>query len=176
MEAYSRFYDKEWERRAELQEAAGAPLTVLTLLGGTLWYMFSHVTFGEPVSAALFLVFSILGTCFYVQACWHVYHAYSGQVYKRLPLPSELKAYHKELLSRHVAVGNKAEAADRDFAAFLEESYIAAGDVNSQNNVEGGAQLFEANGALARAVALLAIGAIPFAINIRLTAGPLCDS
>jgi hypothetical protein len=176
---YKGLYDAEWSRRAEIHQAAGIPIGVLTLLAGAIVflerdYMPTHTWLDLAFASAL-----ILASLGFLISAFMLVRCLFGWRYRRIPWPSQVRKYHEEWnaykQARPEVDGTPREALN----GLLIECYIDAADINSVNNVNSGEYLFKANRALIVALIFFALAIIPVVVapaSIKVVSGrPLME-
>jgi hypothetical protein len=159
-------YEAEWERRDHLQAAASVPLGVLTLLGSAMVFLVQKFdATGTWMAVTFWLAWGIAGAA-YAIAVYMLVRSYFGYMYRRLPLPSQLRTYESDFTAYMASLRSADPAVlRRDLEEHLASAYIDAVDRNAVNNINRGAYLHKANAASVVALVFTAISAVPVAIH-----------
>ena len=154
-------YDQELTRREHLQGAIATPLSMLTLLGGTVGILFPrlpHHVAGPFWVAAVALALAAASLGYGVYA---LVRSYVGYMYEGLPLAGPLFEYRKALMEYYSAKDGRAEDGEREFDKLIDERRVAAATRNATHNIRRGAFLHHANIAIVVTALLVAVASAP---------------
>ena len=168
VEFYKGQYDSEWQRRDQLQSASSLPVAVLTLLGSSAIVMADRFEAVDRFSSALFWIALGVAIVCGISGIYVLAKSYYGYMYRRIPLPSLLQEYERELRKYYSAEASASEAAiQKEVNDHLVNAYVDAGDRNAVNNANRGEYLHNANTVIIVALAFVAVAAVPFAISVK---------
>lgn len=157
-------YAAEFEHRERLRNAVSIPLGVLVVFGGILGSMYRGFVFAPGWLSATFLWFLAVAIYFFLRSAYYLVRSYHGHTYKTIPLAQELAEYREELVRWHLDFGDGAEAAEREFERYLENSLAAAADHNAVVNAAKSEYLFRANASVVYCGILVALSFLPYAV------------
>lgn len=163
---YQQLYEAEFQRRDHLQSAVGTPLSVLVLVGTGLVLLAQKFRTDERLLQVVFWSSYTAALVAFVVTVYMLIRSFHGYVYRRIPYPSQILAYHEELKAHHTAAG-KPGLAEEEFDIYLRGQYIEAGDRNSVLNVNRTAYLNLGNRALILCLCALVVCAVPYVIAVR---------
>lgn len=166
-------YDQELAHRAQLQGAIGTPLSMLTLLGGTIGVLFPRLPSlaGVPFwIAASALSVSAVALGYGVYA---LVRSYIGYVYEGLPLAAPLFEHRKALAEYYRIKNGSPEEGEREFESLIDERRIAAATRNALHNIRRGAFLHKANIAIVVAAFFVAVAAVPSVLYVQKDTSPI---
>lgn len=166
MDLYRHLYDEEWVRRDSLQTAVATPIGLLTVVGGALSYLALEFGSGDTAIALVFWTAFSLAMILFSMSTFHVFRSFIGHTYQRIPLPSQIQAYHSELTEYYQAI-DQSEKTDAAFCSFLQDAFVEATDKNSVNNIERSESLYEANLLAVIALLLTGVAAVPYLVAQR---------
>lgn len=165
---YQQLYETEWQRRDHVQSAVSTPLSVVVLVGTALAVLAQEFEARHPFLATTFwAAFTVAAVTFGI-AVYMLVRSFYGYLYQRIPLPSQLLAYHEGLQAHYTALGTPG-LADQEFDLYLRQRYVDAGDRNAVNNVNRGEYLHQGNRALILSLCALVCCAVPHVISKRLS-------
>lgn len=141
---YQHLYETEWQTRDHLQAAVSTPLSVLVLVATGLVLLAQNFrTDHHGLEIVFWSAYAVAAAGFMV-AVYMLIRSFHGYVYRRIPLPSQLLAYHEGLLRHYTALGRPGLAND-EFDLYLRQRYVEAGDRNAVHNTNRFDYLHQAN-------------------------------
>jgi len=167
LDYYRSLYDAEWARRDQIVATISLPAGLLALLAGGLVVFVQNYTFGNLALNYAFVPLASAASMGFLFAIYYLLRAYFGPKYQRIPWPSEIHQYERELTAYYAALTHPAPPISKEVQEFLLDKYIAAADRNSVNNVNAGAYLFKAMQATAVSLVLTLASSLPFVLDQR---------
>lgn len=169
LEHLKEHYFFELNRKQQLEGALALPVAVLTGLGGVAFSFAQSFHYAANVRCTAFIsalsgITICLGLSFYF-----IVRASFPFKYSTVPSPQELLTYVDSTKQYYRSLNESELKADRDFETEIKKAYAEATTTNALNNRTKAANLYKANLALIAAVVFLAISAIPYFIDARMT-------
>lgn len=152
-------YFKELEAKNQLDSRPTLLVGVLTVLGGLLFFDYTHMPRAK-IPALAFLAFFLPAVVSYAMAVFLVIWAAAGHLYEKLPAPDVLYDYFVKLEKFHGASSESATNTQRDWDDFLARHMILAASRNTQSNLSRSSRYFNATRALSATVALAFISTV----------------
>jgi len=148
LDFYKTLYEREFSRRQELDKLINIPITIISLIGGILYFLFKNFSF-ENCSFLSFLFTLFIFITFLIIITSTIFIALSfnnlfkGHSYKELPYPKELKLYYDKIIEF-----NKMSEKKQDFNNYLIEKYIDYSDIYMRINDKRSLNLYRAKTAI----------------------------
>lgn len=163
---FEKLYDAEWAHKSAVQGDTSLPLGIVALIGSGIVVLLKDYDARGGIPDRIFWGALTAACVAYAVAICMLVRSFHGHVYRHLPFPSELKAYHDGLRAHYEALGTPL-LADREFESFLDQRLIDAADRNTENNLERAEYLRQANRGIIVAVMALTAASIPYALHER---------
>lgn len=167
LEFYRHLYDSEWERRAEVRQAASIPMGVLALLAGVLVFYGRSYSYPAGWMSYLFTISLATACVAFAVAVYMLCSSFFGPKYRRIPWPSQIRDYEESLKKFHGGSCAATTKAVAEWESFIIDRYIDAANRNSENNANAGEFVHKANRAVVVVLIAAGIGAGPVIVDYR---------
>lgn len=138
---YKYHYNKELNRKNELNNAIDRPIGIITLYSAVMYYLFKNIT-PSPTYLVVFQVsMLIVALLFLSYAIVLLIQVYLGHEYRVHATPNENEKYHKELLDYH---DGDDKAAKAELLDSIYDSYAKAATMNAKVNEYRANKLYKA--------------------------------
>jgi hypothetical protein len=158
-------YFRELEERHQQDGRITLQAGVLTIGGGVLASMFKAF---PPEQSPLYVCFLLPATAsavlFLLALVW-ILRANIGHDYVRLPYPSTLRDYGREL-EVYYAARDSVEEVAREYRSYVQDRMIEATDYNIATNLKRSACYYTANSLIAWMVISFLVAGVPVLINL----------
>ncbi|MEO9494152.1 MAG: hypothetical protein ABJG42_06635 [Vibrio splendidus] len=105
---YMQQYDLELARKSEVSGVVQIRLLSFISASGVMLYMLKSFQLEHEymLLPIVFFISSAFSCLTFLYIAWFLYKAYWGDTYERLPPPSELEQYYKDMVSAEILDGN----------------------------------------------------------------------
>jgi ABC-type multidrug transport system fused ATPase/permease subunit len=162
LEFYHHVYDKEIERKMELDGSIGIHLSLFSVFAAALYFFYTNFNFAEfSIIDIVMLVLMVLSFILLFISFFNLLNFYvkagKGNTYKYLDYCSIIEDAKKVYEDHYKSFKNKQVLADKQLEEYLIESLIEMRDHNFKVNIERSKYVLNAKQALMIAFAILSL-------------------
>lgn len=171
LDTYKEFYQKEIERRSQLNNDISIPLGIISILGtGISFYLMNFdFSYSKTINWIFIIMmflstFCLLGSVYFLLKSYQVLQ--TNRVYDYLAYPNEIEEYYKKLTEYYLMLnGNVQIVSDKtneDFERYFIDAYLRTSTHNMTINDERTTNLYLCKRKLLYCVIFILCSFIPF--------------
>lgn len=166
-------YQYELDQREKLRSTIATPITLLTLLGSLLAYMFQKFSDAPPLASTFFWGGLAVASIALLVSATYLARVAHGFTYKRLASAAELRQYLSLLRAWYARNPTAEGSPEAAFDEYLEGAYAIASTHNAHLNAHRFDNLYVATRFLIYAAIATGLSLVPFAYKLRTASDPI---
>jgi hypothetical protein len=174
LETYKDFYQKEIERKSQLNNELSIPMGLISLLAtGIFFYLTSFDFSCDKILYLLFIALLIIGTFFLIRSIYFLLRSYLLLTrivkYDYLAYPNDIDDFYQNYKDYQIVLGDaEAEAvekANEALESYFIEAYLRTTTQNMSINDERSANLFKCKRQILYTLIILLVAFLPYIFN-----------